>query len=90
MRVYYKRPVLFLICLLNELYVLNFYMSFFPKDFFIVRWNSLYSVVVAASMAGAIYKNLVNVIMLWESSMRIVSLDVKQKNEKVVEARKVK
>lgn len=36
--------------------------------------------IVYVSMAGCLIKNLINLLQLYSSSMRIVDLDVKQKN----------
>jgi len=80
LRLYYKPVVLFAVCFLNEFYVFKYYMGFFSKYFFPMRWNLIYPALVSASCFGAAYKTLVNFIMLWESSMRIIGLDVEQKN----------
>ena len=79
-RLYYSPLVLFSVCFLSELYTFTYYMSYFPNHFGEIKSHDLYDALKIAATVGLVYKNLINYMQLWASSMRIVSLDVEQKN----------
>ena len=81
-----KLPVISL--LMNataELYVLDHYLAFYPGHpiFNWVTAHPLYPVLVSASFVGLIVKHGHNVAHLLVSAIRIVKLDVRQKNQEL-------
>ena len=86
-----KLPVISLIMNATaEIYVLDHYLAFFPGHpiFNWVTSHPLYSVLATASFFGLLVKHGHNVAHLLVSAIRIVKLDVRQKNEEVTKAGK--
>lgn len=77
----------FAMCGLSELYVFTYYVSFFPKEFASVINHPQYNLIVWIAAAGILLKNIHNVIHLYVSSIRIVKLDVAQKNAQATPAK---
>ena len=73
-----------------EAYVLDHYLAFFPGHpvFTCVTTHALYNLMVKASFAGLVVKHGHNVAHLLVSAIRIVKLDVRQKNEEFAKAAK--
>ena len=68
---------------LAEVYVFCSYINFFPEHFELIRTHPQFNLVLGAAVYGMILKTIHNVLHLWESSMRIVGLDVDIKNNPV-------
>ena len=86
-----KLPVISL--LMNataELYVVDHYLAFFSGHpvFTLVHGHALYPVLVKAAFVGLLVKHGHNVAHLLVSAVRIVKLDVRQKNEEVSNKKK--
>ena len=86
-----KLPVISL--LMNataELYVVDHYLAFFPAHPLHTLFTShaLYAVLVKAAFFGLLVKHGHNVSHLLVSAIRIVKLDVRQKNEESAKAGK--
>ena len=65
---------------LSEVYTFSYYMKFFPKEFSFVHSHPLYSTFMQVALGGAILKIVHNLLHIWVSSLRIVGLDVENKN----------
>ena len=66
---------------LAELYIFGKYMSFFPNHFSQIKAIPNFDLVLNIAVYGMMLKTFHNVLHLWESSMRIVGLDVETKNK---------
>lgn len=76
-------PVAGLMNLFAELFILDHYLAFFhghPIEQHLTR-HEKYSLFLSLTLAGIILKNVHNVMHLLVSAIRIVKLDVRQKNE---------
>lgn len=69
--------------LLSELYVVDHYMAFYSGHplYSVFTLHSLYPLAMQLAFYGLILKHIHNVLHLVVSAIRIVKLDVKQKNE---------
>jgi hypothetical protein len=71
--------------LLSELYIIDHYLAFFhshPLEQSLTQ-HPKYSLFLQVTLAGVILKNVHNVLHLLVSAVRIVKLDVRQKNEEL-------
>jgi len=76
-----KNPLVsFTMTFLAEAYTFSYYMKFFPKEFSFVHSHPLYSTFMQVALGGAILKIVHNLLHIWVSSLRIVGLDVENKN----------
>ncbi|CDW80689.1 cdp-diacylglycerol-inositol 3-phosphatidyltransferase [Stylonychia lemnae] len=71
----------FAITTLSEAYTYSFYLSFFPDQYKVLSSHPQYELLLKVALAGAVLKNIQNFIHLSAASLRIVGIDVKQKNE---------
>lgn len=78
-----------LMTLLCECFVVDHYLAFFSGHplFIIVTSHALYPTLVTLSVVGAVVKHSHNVAHLFVSAVRIVKLDVNQKNEAIKKAK---
>jgi hypothetical protein len=76
-----KNPIMsFIMNTLAEIYTFSFYMKFYPNHFEEIRQHPMYPFLMQFALYGAILKIIHNSIHIWVSSIRIVGLDVKTKN----------
>lgn len=75
---------------LAEVYVFGVYISFFPIHFQELKAHPQFSLVLSLAVYGLALKTFHNVLHLYESSMRIVGLDVETKNNPVKPAQSAK
>ena len=73
---------------LAEFFVFDRYMSFFGNEFKDVYANPYYTMIKSLAFIGLIVKHTHNVLHLLVSSIRIVKLDVRQKNEQIQNSKK--